>query len=344
MPEPSEPTGPSDLNIKAQILAEVIADLPDGIRTFLDVELPEPPAATMPQDVDSAILVQGLLAYHLLEVFRPLAGLTLAQLPLWIGQFNTVNVGMLLASLAYRQETQAEQSFRIIEPRAETTYYPGEMRISAEASSGTTISSMSADLAGETFDLVSASGGGWRQYVNVMDNGDYVLTITAHFPTGDPQTQSVAFVIGDEETVEEPDEIEPGAGADADALIKFEGDVARAMRALMDQPINSVEDIVGYAGQWLNMLKTTYGKGWNIAKELAVGSRRDALEQMFTETSGILLNAIDALSTVDEGTLDGKLTAFELLVSLSPGMTQVGQTATRVRRLLEEFLGRPIIE
>lgn len=56
--------------IKNQMLAEILVDLPEGIRDFLDAEIPDPPQANMPTDEASAILVNGRCAWYVLELFR----------------------------------------------------------------------------------------------------------------------------------------------------------------------------------------------------------------------------------------------------------------------------------
>jgi len=90
---------PDEITSKTDMLQEVLTDLPEGVRNFLETPIPTLTATTAPTDVDSAIIAQGILAHNLNTIFQAFEGLTLAAIPMYIGQLNTVNQGILLAGL-----------------------------------------------------------------------------------------------------------------------------------------------------------------------------------------------------------------------------------------------------
>lgn len=109
------------MDAKTAFLDQIVADLPAGIKDHLETPIPAFVATTSPTDVDSAIIVQGILAHNLNEVGRAFEGLTLAAIPMYIAQLNTVNQGMLLSALEF---IGGSGDFRIISPTAGGSY-PG---------------------------------------------------------------------------------------------------------------------------------------------------------------------------------------------------------------------------
>jgi len=191
--------------IKDDFIAEILADLPEGIRDYLDAEVPEPPEVSMPTDVDSAILVNGVCAWYVLELFRPLAGLKLVQIPMFLGQLNTVNGGMLLASLEYDETSQAEQNFKVIQPQEGGTYYPGNVRLQAQCQNGNLI-----QIAVEMGDQLTAmdydeDNGVFWGYVRAEDLGPYTITFTGLFEDDSTQEITVTITISDTVDPENPE-------------------------------------------------------------------------------------------------------------------------------------------
>lgn len=84
---------------KSQQLKDGFAVLPDSITELLDKTLPEPPTISIPTTVDDAIIAQGVLSKYLLDVFKELTGFSIAAAMMHIGQLNTVNQVVALASL-----------------------------------------------------------------------------------------------------------------------------------------------------------------------------------------------------------------------------------------------------
>lgn len=296
---PDEPTPPEEpVSLKDQMLAEVQTDLPDGILNFLTTPLPAGPTLTAPNDVDSAIICQAEFCVWLGGLMGNFQGLTPVSIPMFMAQLNTVQQGMLLSALEYNGESQAVKEFEIVEPAAETVYYPGEMRISVSGGKDTDISGITGTILeagaralGDEFDLIEKDGI-WQQFVDLMDNGDYALTITATFPKGEPIAQTVNFRIGDAEE----DEPEPPEGADQEALDKAQSKMQEALKALADQ---SVLDVPGYAKNLLNVVKTQYGVMANIAGKVLQGDAKGAIDTLLTEANGIVENFEQEIENYD---------------------------------------------
>lgn len=121
---------------KTDMLAEVETDLPDGIKNFLETVIPTLTATTAPTDEASSIIVQGILAHNLNTILKAFEGLTLAAIPLYIGQLNTVNQGLLCASLEVIEDTTTENGFEIINPKEGHVYLPGDVRFQVRPTNG----------------------------------------------------------------------------------------------------------------------------------------------------------------------------------------------------------------
>lgn len=204
--------------LKQQFI-DAIRQTPSGIDGFLTAEIPDPPSVDTPADIDAAIIVNGVCAKYVLDLFRPFAGLTIVELMLRIGQHNSVLESAMLSGLEYLTDSQAEHDFEIVEPTDGTVYYPGEMRITAISKNDTVIKSMTGAIGDDTFEM-KAFDGEWRQYVNLMDAGEFTLTLTATFPKGEPSPQTVTFTISDSDPgdPDPPDDPEPPGGDDEPAV------------------------------------------------------------------------------------------------------------------------------
>lgn len=231
--------------IKNQLIAAWSSDLPDGIKNFLDAEIPEPPTVSLPTDTDTAILVNGICAHYILELFRPLTGLKLINIPLYIGQLNTVNQGMLLAALEYKSESNAQQDFEITAPTAGTAYQPGNLRLSATGKNGT-LRQMAVEIEGQApIALASDDGSTFYGYARFeeTDLGEFTATFSGLYDDDTTVTASVNFSI-DTEAEASAD----GADWWSVELKKLAYDTAvNAISGLAEIGQSVLDNILGYA-------------------------------------------------------------------------------------------------
>ena len=278
------------VSMKTALIDAFTTDLPPGIADFLTTPLPEPPALTMPADVDAAIIVQGQFCAWLANALRPFAGVTPVALPLWIGQLNTVQQGAYVSMLEYLEETETQQGFTITAPAAGKTYLPGDLRVTCVVQDGT-VTAMTGTLRGPfdtDFDMLpGADADHWRQELGLAKLGTYTLTITAEFATADQdpqtQTQSLDFTLAAEEDAVA--EAEPAGGADLEAVQTAQGKIAEALKALADQ---NALNLPGYASKWLNVVKVYFGTLKSIGGNVLKGEGKAALEELSTEATGYL--------------------------------------------------------
>jgi hypothetical protein len=95
------------------------SELPETISNLLEKTIPEAPTIDTPTDVDSAIVAQGVLSKYLLDLFYEMRGFSIAAAMMHIGQLNTVNQTIALASLRVRKGLI---EIEIILPDAGTNY------------------------------------------------------------------------------------------------------------------------------------------------------------------------------------------------------------------------------
>lgn len=202
---PDEPTG----TVKDQMLAEVITDLPAGILDFLTTPLPAKATLTDPVDVDSAIICQAQFCVHLNDMLGEYAGLTPIAIPMFMAQLNTVQQNIMLASLEYDSETDAEQDFTVIEPADGKAYLPGDLRLQVKPLNGKL--QQVAVESGDTADALSydEDNGVFWGYLRAEDLGAYTATFTGLFVDDTTQSVSVSFTISDTPE-DEPEDQEDG--------------------------------------------------------------------------------------------------------------------------------------
>lgn len=93
---------------------------PSGVEQYLETPIPSPPACSPPEDVDAAIIANGLLSCYLLDVFRAFAGLTPVEMLLRIGQRSNTAQALLMSALEY---VQAVSDFVVVAPIEGQSYY-----------------------------------------------------------------------------------------------------------------------------------------------------------------------------------------------------------------------------
>lgn len=182
---------------------ELLRKTPDGIADFLEVALPEPPAVSIPTTPEEAQIVQGKLAYYILDAFRPFTGLFPVELLLRIGQHSNVAEAIALSGLEYLTDSDGQQEFEIIEPGEGQTYAPGDIRLIVKGKGKvSTVQAATNDQSTpeiQTTDLLSDEGEMFYGFARLAEIGEYTSLVTVTF--GDDahtqKTASVHFTIAD---------------------------------------------------------------------------------------------------------------------------------------------------
>jgi len=186
------------MGAKEDFVSEFFTDLPEGVRDFVNTEIPALQPTSSPSDVDGAIIAQGILAHNLNEILRAFQGMTLAAIPLYIGQLNTVNQGLLCAALEF---VGGSGDLKIIAPVDSGTYLgffgvrEGEW-YSAQVLRGviTSISCLLDD--GEAFDLTedTENPGIWKaEWPTAM--GDHSVVFNAAYSDKTTTTETSSFSV-----------------------------------------------------------------------------------------------------------------------------------------------------
>ena len=117
-------------------LLTALQHCPEGVQDFISVPIPDLTATTLPNDIDSAIITQGVLAHNLNSIFMEFVGLTPIQVLLRIGQHNSTLQAALLAGLEY-VATQEVYDFEIVEPDDGATLEGETLLLMIRSTSGT---------------------------------------------------------------------------------------------------------------------------------------------------------------------------------------------------------------
>jgi len=341
-------------NIKDDFLAEILADLPAGIRDKLDAEIPEPPEVSIPTDTDSAILVNGICAWYVLELFRPLAGLTLVQIPMWLGHLSTVNHGRLLSSLEYNEDTDAQHDFTVVEPKAGSIFMPGDVRLQVKPTNGT-LQQVAVEMGTQAtaLDYDEENNVFWG-YLRAEDLGPYTATFTGLFDDDSTQAIDVAFSVSDDPE-DEPDDPEGGDWLPVEIAKKaFDKAASVASKAAMggsdiiESVVNTATDAANAVGKAIEKVlgdssayQTVQAK---IQEVLDFFGSRDipeaglTMEELLVSISG-LKSAVDTMYSAD--------TARYLKLNPHPagGYTSCPETLAGAREaMLEKYGPGTVIE
>lgn len=98
-----------------QDIKDALFELPAGLGEHINKEIPVLETISMPTDVDSAIVAQGILAYNINLILKEFEGLYLLRVFLHIGQHNTALQALAALSM---QIFETPGLFTIISPEA----------------------------------------------------------------------------------------------------------------------------------------------------------------------------------------------------------------------------------
>ncbi len=276
-------------NIK-QTFIEAIRATPDGISTFLATTIPAPPEISTPEDTDAAIIVNGICAKYVLDLFRPFAGLTPIEMILRVGQHSNVAEVLALAGLEYIGESNAQSDLEILSPSASAKLLPGNVRLQAQAKNGT-MTQCAVEIGTDTISLDDTDGL-FEGYIN-LEEGSYTATFSGLFEgSPDPVTADVSFVI----TANEADEPEPPGGKDTTALQKATDD----FKSTIDDLLYAIagNSPIGFILDKLDLVKAAF----NTLKSLA-SLAGTAAGAVMDQAATALNQAGDAIASEVEGSL-----------------------------------------
>ena len=208
------------MSLKSDFVTDLRA-VPEGIDGLLSAAIPTPPTGlTQPTTEAEATIMQGILAYYLLQVFAVFAGLTPVELALRIGQHSAPVEAMCLAGLRYLDASSVHNDFKIIEPIDGQSYTPGTLRISCQITNGT-ISVLQAIFTSETItqtlDLKQADGY-YQGYIDLDTAANYTLTIAGLFTKTDGTTETITHALTITITEDSATNPLPPGGSDDTAL------------------------------------------------------------------------------------------------------------------------------
>lgn len=153
-----------------KLLQDVFDLLPDGLAGYLDTPIPTMQSGVWPiSDVDTAIIMQGILAFNINEILRQFEGLHLIQIFMHLAQHNEVL--QLLGGTAI-QYLWADQDFIIVEPKENVSYAPGENTVSIQIVKG------DASNVSCTYYIDGTSGGVIAMAPDESDESLYIGDIT----------------------------------------------------------------------------------------------------------------------------------------------------------------------
>ena len=193
-----------------QAFLEAVRTTPDGISGFLTAVIPTPPDIPYPETVNGAIIVNGICAKYIMDLFAPFAGLTPIELLLRIGQHNSVLESAMLAGLEYITGASDEGSLSVLHPAGQGPYSPGKILFRATGSNATLRSCSCKVDPGGTIVLSNSGGGTFDGYLD-LTVGWYRAWFAGTFEDNTTDSATVSFSISDttEPPGPEPPEPEP---------------------------------------------------------------------------------------------------------------------------------------
>jgi hypothetical protein len=234
------------MSLKADYIADLRA-VPDGIAAFLTTAIPAPPAGlSQPATEEAANIMQGILAFYILQFFAPFAGLYPVELALRIGQHSNPIEAMCLAGLEYLSESQAANDFNVTEPVDGQAYAPGDLRVKCRVTNGTAKRMTASYQAGAEAGSVelTENNGVFEQYlpVRVVTEGEdptplpYTLTVVGNFAQkNSPDTTAITKTLTISISADMPEEGDlplPPGGKDITALDNITAELADNLKKL----------------------------------------------------------------------------------------------------------------
>lgn len=235
------------MDVKSDYLTS-LRDLPEGLKVFLETPLPTPPVVSQPTTEEEGNIVQGVLAYFILECFRPFGGFMPLKAILRVGSHSPVMEDILLTGLEYIGEQT--QNFEIVEPVNGKAYAPGDIRIVVKGKGNIVAVTVTVDVNNKQFEVALTpdnAGKIFVGYARCEEIFEYVFTAKAEFndDAGTTGTATATITIGDtgeEETQADLTEFEQAVkkiNTEADGIIHkaFDWGVDYAKTAATDAAV-----------------------------------------------------------------------------------------------------------
>jgi len=197
-------------NAKAKLI-DAVNTLPEGIENFLEAGFPEAPTIPTPTTVEEAIQATGICSDYMLKLFGSLAGFAPVAALMHLGQKNTVNQVMMLASLQVVKAAPGGD-YDIITPTPGGVYYGYCDEFEIVITDGQAVSvqgvGQTQNEAGEwvddPFDLTEnpEQPGHWTANW-VLPLGQHTIAYTVTFAKGEPVSKDTSFDVRHYPTVPE---------------------------------------------------------------------------------------------------------------------------------------------
>jgi hypothetical protein len=324
------------MSLKTDFTADLRA-VPEGISDFLTTPIPSPPTISQPATVDNAIIVQGVLSYYILELFRPFSGLTPVELLLRIGQHNSVVEAMLLAGLEYLTDSDAQNDFKFILPEAGKTYAAGVFAVTCQVTNGAAkrMTCVYNDGGEKRRDL-PGDNGYFQGSISLMTPGEYTLAVTGDFTKKDSaeitsSTKNVTFTVTESTDEEPPPDEEPPQPPGGKDTVAVEKVTAGTIDELKKVAAAVAQELPEVAATGFETIKLNLQELDVILKSMAgtmPEAAKTAAETVYTEMKDAASAAATALTEGAEG-------AFDL------AETAVGDVAngiTKIKDLIGQYL------
>lgn len=177
--------------MKTEFIQEMLDDMPDTVRDFLDIPIGDVSDISMPTTKDAAVIACGQLAANLNNAFlKPFVGLAPIELFMRIGSKNPVFISSLLAGLEIISG-QGGGKLTIISPAngaVVPTWFDAGF-----VCKGTGIDSAVVSVDGTDLTL-SADGDTWKATLSTpLSAGKHTATFTATYGDGSTADKTVNF-------------------------------------------------------------------------------------------------------------------------------------------------------
>lgn len=167
------------------------ADIPDGIKTFLQIPIPAPPAS--PGTVEQAIIATGALSSYCSAILAAFQGLTPIDLLLHAGQKNATLQSIAISGLELTKAT-SESDFAITSPGEGSAYGDGTAVNFVITIISGDVSNAAVVIDASTSSPLQYQGDRiWKRSIVVSGVSEHEAVFTVKFTDGYSKTKSVAF-------------------------------------------------------------------------------------------------------------------------------------------------------